>query len=176
MTKQEFERLYGNNVGVHCDTEEKANHFLALADSFGYKWCSGGSLLSSNDWKYYGVNTIYVCFLDNELHFGNINAALANGMVVIKYQPQKQSEKSQDDISEIKEMLKELKLLLGKIEIDIEEKEIPLTIFGYDLKDVIRTTELLRENFISPDDLRNEMEAYERGFNQGVKIGENIYE
>lgn len=176
MTKQEFERLYGNNVGVHCDTEEKANHFLALADSFGYKWCSGGSLLSSNDWKYYGVNTIYVCFLDNELAFGNINVALANGMVVIKYQPQKQSEKSQDDISEIKEMLKELKLLLGKIEIDIEEKEIPLTIFGYDLKDVIRTTELLRENFISPDDLRNEMEAYERGFNQGVKIGENIYE
>lgn len=176
MTKQEFERLYGNNVGVHCDTEEKANHFLALADSFGYKWCSGGSLLSSNDWKYYGVNTVYVRVLDNELASGNINVALANGMVVIKYQPQKQREKSQDDISEIKEMLKELKLLLGKIEIDIEEKEIPLTIFGYDLKDVIRTTELLRENFISPDDLRNEMEAYERGFNQGVKIGENIYE
>ena len=97
-------------------------------------------------------------------------------MVIVEYQLQKQSEKSQDDISEIKETLKELKLLLGKIEIDIEEKEIPLTIFGYDLKDVIRTTELLRENFISPDDLRNEMEAYERGFNQGVKIGENIYE
>ena len=176
MTKQEFERLYGNNVGVHCDSELKVNEFLALADRFGYKGCSGGSLLSSNDWKYYGVNTIYVCCLDNQLAFGNINVALANGMVVVEYQLQKQSEKSQDDISEIKETLKELKLLLGKIEIDIEEKEIPLTIFGYDLKDVIRTTELLRENFISPDDLRNEMEAYERGFNQGVKIGENIYE
>ena len=176
MTKQEFESLYGNNVGVHCDSELKANEFLALADSFGYKWCSGGSLLSSNEWKYYGVNTVYVCCLENELAFGAINVALASEMVVVKYQPQKQSEKSQDDISEIKETLKELKLLLGKIEIDIEEKEIPLTIFGYDLKDVIRTTELLRENFISPDDLRNEMEAYERGFNQGVKIGENIYE
>ena len=176
MTKQEFESLYGNNVGVHCDSELKANEFLTLADSFGYKWCSGGSLLSSNEWKYYGVNTVYVCCLENVLAFGNINVALANEMVVVKYQLQKQSEESQDDIGEIKQTLKELKLLLGKIEIDIEEKEIPLTIFGYDLKDVIRTTELLRENFISPDDLRNEMEAYERGFNQGVKIGENIYE
>lgn len=117
-----------------------------------------------------------MCFLENELAFGNINVALANEMVIVEYQLQKQSVKPQDDISEIKETLKELKLLLGKIEIDIEEKEIPLTIFGYDLKDVIRTTELLRENFISPDDLRNEMEAYEMGFNQGVKIGENIYE
>ena len=176
MTKLEFERLYGNNVGVHCDSELKANEFLALADSFGYKWCSGGSLLSSNEWKYYDVNTVYVCCLENELAFGAINVALASEMVIVEYQLQKQSEESQDDISEIKETLKELKLLLGKIEIDIEEKEIPLTIFGYDLKDVIRTTELLRENFISPDDLRNEMEAYERGFNQGVKIGENIYE
>ena len=176
MTKQEFERLYGNNVGVHCDSELKANEFLALADSFGYKWCSGGSLLSSNEWKYYDVNTVYVCCLENVLAFGAINVALASEMVIVEYQLQKQSEESQDDIGEIKETLKELKLLLGKIEIDIEEKEIPLTIFGYDLKDVIRTTELLRENFISPDDLRNEMEAYERGFNQGVKIGENIYE
>ena len=37
MTKQEFESLYLNKA-VHCDTEEKANEFLALADSFGYKW------------------------------------------------------------------------------------------------------------------------------------------
>ena len=34
MTKQEFESLYGNNVGVHCDSELKANEFLALADRF----------------------------------------------------------------------------------------------------------------------------------------------
>jgi len=31
MTREEFDKLYLNKV-VHCDTEEKANEFLALAD------------------------------------------------------------------------------------------------------------------------------------------------
>ena len=176
MTIEEFEELYLGKA-VHCDTEEKAKHFLRLADSFGYKWNSGKRLIKRIEWERYEKETCYL-IRDSGVWFGSRNHYRLGSYEFIEYTlpPQKQSEKSQDDISEIKETLKELKLLLGKIEIDIEEKEIPLTIFGYDLKDVIRTTELLRENFISPDDLRNEMEAYERGFNQGVKIVENIYE
>ena len=59
MTKQEFESLYGNNVAVHCDTEEKANEFLALADSVGYKWFTGVGLVGRNYWKDFGKETCY---------------------------------------------------------------------------------------------------------------------
>ena len=50
MNKEQFDSLYYGKA-VHCDTEEKANHFLALADRVGYKWGSGDSLIEKNEWK-----------------------------------------------------------------------------------------------------------------------------
>lgn len=58
MTREEFDRLYLGKA-VHCDTEEKANAFLALADSFGYKWVDGSSLVGDNAWKLYNKETCY---------------------------------------------------------------------------------------------------------------------
>jgi hypothetical protein len=58
MTKEQFEKLYYGKA-VHCDTEEKANHFLALADSVGHEWFSGSSLIEENLWEYYKEKTCY---------------------------------------------------------------------------------------------------------------------
>lgn len=58
MTREEFDKLYLDKV-VHCDTEEKANEFLALADSVGYKWSSGTSLIEENCWAFYKEYTCY---------------------------------------------------------------------------------------------------------------------
>lgn len=58
MTREEFDRLYLGKV-VHCDTEEKANEFLALADSVGYKWVDGKSLIEENFWEEYKKETCY---------------------------------------------------------------------------------------------------------------------
>ena len=58
MTKEQFDSLYYGKA-VHCDTEEKANHFLALADSVGHKWFSGSSLIEENLWEYHKEKTCY---------------------------------------------------------------------------------------------------------------------
>lgn len=59
MTREEFDKLYLGKA-VHCDTEEKANHFLALADSVGYEWNSGISLMEEfNCWETYKEETCY---------------------------------------------------------------------------------------------------------------------
>lgn len=58
MTREEFDRLYLGKA-VHCDTEEKANEFLALADSVGYNWVNGKSLIEENFWEEYKKETCY---------------------------------------------------------------------------------------------------------------------
>lgn len=62
-TREEFDSLYLGKA-VHCDTEKKANLFLALADSVGYKWCNGKSLIEKNRWKQYKEETCY--FITNK--------------------------------------------------------------------------------------------------------------
>lgn len=60
LTKEQFDRLYiGKGLAVNCDTEEKANEFLKLADSFGYMWGSGKRYIKYCNWEYYKSNTIY---------------------------------------------------------------------------------------------------------------------
>ena len=58
MNREQFDKLYLGKA-VHCDTEEKANEFLALADSVGYKWSSGTSLREENCWELYKEETCY---------------------------------------------------------------------------------------------------------------------
>lgn len=60
LTKEQFDKLYaGSNLAVHCDTEEKANEFLKIADEFGYKWCNGESYTDCNEWNRYDEQTCY---------------------------------------------------------------------------------------------------------------------
>jgi hypothetical protein len=50
MNKQEFDEKYaGENIVVHCKTEELANELLKLANSFGY---------TNRDWE----NNMYYVF------------------------------------------------------------------------------------------------------------------
>lgn len=85
MTREEFDKLYLNKV-VHCDTEEKANEFLALADSVGYKWINGKSLIEENFWAEYKKETCYevkkrgVMYCDVDFY--------KNDYQIIKYQLQ----------------------------------------------------------------------------------------
>ena len=86
MTREEFDKLYLGKV-VHCDTEEKANEFLALADSFGYKWVDGSSLVGDNPWKIHNKETCYRVqkrglAYSCTIHYGQ------HGHQIIEYQPQ----------------------------------------------------------------------------------------
>ena len=87
MTKQEFESLYGNNVAIHCDTEEKANEFLALADSFGYKWVNKRELINYSQWEIYKEKTCYEVTKQG-LMFSDKNYFKVNGYQFIEYQLQ----------------------------------------------------------------------------------------
>lgn len=60
MTKQDFDELYvGEKLVVNCRSEEEANEFLKLADSFGYKWRNEDSYLYTNNWDTYEEDTCY---------------------------------------------------------------------------------------------------------------------
>ena len=86
MTREEFDKLYLDKA-VHCDTEEKANHFLALADSVGYKWLSGRSLIEENMWETYEEETCYLVIKD-EFMFCSIDFYKIECIEIIEYQPQ----------------------------------------------------------------------------------------
>ncbi|MCK9576136.1 MAG: hypothetical protein M0R51_09435 [Clostridia bacterium] len=60
MNKEEFIKKYENKA-VHCDTKEKANEFLELADSFRFRWHGGDSLVFNNRWADEKENTCYEC-------------------------------------------------------------------------------------------------------------------
>jgi len=83
MEIDEFEELYLNKA-VHCDTEEKAKHFLRLADSFGYKWYSGKRLIKKNEWERYEKGTCYF-ITDNGLLCGSIHHYNRCGYQIIEY-------------------------------------------------------------------------------------------
>ena len=58
MTKEQFDSLYYGKA-VHCDTEEKAKEFLALAESFGYKWFKEESATKYTKWQIFKDDTHY---------------------------------------------------------------------------------------------------------------------
>lgn len=49
-----------NRVAVHCDTEEKANAFLALLDYKKIRWCDNGFLIEANHWYTNKSDTCYL--------------------------------------------------------------------------------------------------------------------
>ena len=51
--------LLKNDVGVHCDTEEKANQLLEWANLNNRKWIDGTSFVFSNEFGKYKKNTVY---------------------------------------------------------------------------------------------------------------------
>lgn len=86
MTKKEFDDLYFGKV-VHCDTEEKAREFLALAHSVGYRWFSDKSLLEKNEWDCYEEETCYH-ITNHGLMYANTNHFNSSRCLIIEYQPQ----------------------------------------------------------------------------------------
>jgi len=60
MNKQEFDNKFvGKKLVVNCPTEELANDFLKLANSFGYNWITSNSYLHHNNWKVHKEETCY---------------------------------------------------------------------------------------------------------------------
>ena len=92
LTKEEFDKLYvGKNIAVHCPTEEVANEFLALADSFGYRyWNFSETLITTkNNWGVNKENTVYYVKLKSfDFCYGDINSAKYYNDPIIEYKPQ----------------------------------------------------------------------------------------
>lgn len=86
MTRKEFDSLYLYKA-VHCDTEEKANEFLTLADSVGYRWRLGESLIEENEWEMYKKETCYEV-ADYGFSYANINELNPRDYQIIEYVPQ----------------------------------------------------------------------------------------
>jgi len=101
MTKKQFDDLYKHKA-VHCDTEEKANEFLSLANSLDYKWVGNISLLNHNNWE---DNKEKTCYYLGEygLQFTKIGWYYENGYEVIEYQS-----KRENDINDIIERINEI--------------------------------------------------------------------
>jgi hypothetical protein len=60
ITINEFFKLRDINIiGIHCNTEAKANALCKAFDKAGQKWCDGTSYLSDNEFVYYGKDTCY---------------------------------------------------------------------------------------------------------------------
>ena len=123
MTKEEFDSLYFGKA-IHCDTEEKANHFLALADSVGYKWFSGSGITGRNFWEDYEKETYYHITNDGVL-FGKINYIKQDDYQIIEYQlqpkfkaeePTYKEETIDDIIDEIRAKWSEIDILLNQLE------------------------------------------------------------
>ncbi|MDA3855078.1 MAG: hypothetical protein PF569_02380 [Candidatus Woesearchaeota archaeon] len=52
--------IFSRDVGIHCDTEWKANILLDYAGRQGYKWMNGRRFSSSyNKWSRFKEHTIY---------------------------------------------------------------------------------------------------------------------
>lgn len=89
MTREEFDKLFDKlylDRAVHCDTEEKANEFLALADSVGYKWVDGKSLIEENFWEEFKKETCYE-IKKGGFMYGEVDFYKKNNYQIIEYQP-----------------------------------------------------------------------------------------
>ena len=93
MNKQEFDEKYvGENIVVHCKTEELANELLKLANSFGY---------TKRDWE----NNMYYIFESETCY------RISSGM----YSPKEFYEENKEEYEKI------IKLLLDLIEVGNEK-------------------------------------------------------
>ena len=84
MKRVEFDKLYLNKV-VHCPTEEKANEFLALADSVGYRWITNMGLINCSQWEKYKEETCYE-LTKRGFMFANVEYFKNDNYQIIEYQ------------------------------------------------------------------------------------------
>jgi len=80
MTKEQFDEMYLHKA-VHCDTLEKAEKFLQLAHSFGYRG-------SNYVWEVFGNSTCYYIFENGYIDYSYKNWCLNKGYKVVGYQPE----------------------------------------------------------------------------------------
>lgn len=117
MTKLQFDNLYYGKA-VHCDTEEKAKEFLALADSVGYTWFKEESATKYTKWQIFKDDTHYFV---KEFWIG-INSSdnfLKYDIDCVEFIPQGQKLKEETTetlIDEIKAKWSEINTLLNRLE------------------------------------------------------------
>lgn len=70
-----------DKLGIHCDTEEKANKLLKAFDKIGQKWASNDSYLMINFYKYYKEKTYYT----NENLYGNCESLLSKNYKIYEF-------------------------------------------------------------------------------------------
>lgn len=118
MTKEVFDSLYYGKA-VHCDTEEKAKEFLALADSFGYKRFGDVSTGEFTKWRKFKDDTHYFVkeFWDGiYIQCGGGDYFLKYNIDCIEFIPQSQKETTETLIDEIKAKWSEINILLNRLE------------------------------------------------------------
>lgn len=94
MNKEDFDNKYvGKELSVRCKTEDLANEFLILADSFGYKWRNGCSYLFSNCWNIFEEYTCYRIF--NGL-FESLDFCESNCFNIIEFKGESMEFKQED--------------------------------------------------------------------------------
>ena len=128
MNREEFDKVYFGKA-VHCDTEEKANEFLALADSVGYKWITKRKLIGYSQWERYKEETCYE-LTDMGFVYGNVEYFKNDNYDFIEYQlrllpvgdlekteePTYKEETIDDIIEEINHHQKSINVLLNRLE------------------------------------------------------------
>ena len=72
----------GDNVCMHCATEDEANTFLAFLDSIGKTWCNGQSYLDYPRYDDYGEDT---CYFFNEGTYDSLQYARDAGWQVLDF-------------------------------------------------------------------------------------------
>ena len=116
MTKEQFDSLYYGKA-VHCDTEEKAREFLALADSVGYRWITKRKLINFSEWEKYKEET---CYEPTEygFMFSDFDFFKRENYEFIEYQlePTYKKETTETLIDEIKAKWSEINILLNRLE------------------------------------------------------------
>lgn len=72
MTKEQFENKYVGKA-VHCDTEEKAKEFLALALKYGWSVFRNEEIIEITRWNTYKENTCYRIEYDKKMGYCNLD-------------------------------------------------------------------------------------------------------
>ena len=116
MTKEQFDSLYYGKA-VHCDTEEKAKEFLALADSVGYKWITKNDLIKFSEWEKYKKETCYEP-TENGFMFADFDFFKHENYEFVEYQLETKAkvETTETLIDEIKAKWSEINILLNRLE------------------------------------------------------------
>lgn len=84
----------GDDIAVHCDTQEKAIKLLTMCKEKGYKWYGGGVELIgvvdgyNGHWHRYQENTVYFIedYKGNYITYGDVEYCKEKGILFVDYE------------------------------------------------------------------------------------------